>query len=114
MAAGGRKVTWRPLPGADDGGPRPLSSSLERVARRIGGPRAATLGAVFSHWGDIVGEVVADHVKPVSLVDGVLRVVADQPAWATEARFLGPEIVRRCEAVTGDDAVRRVEVKVAR
>jgi predicted nucleic acid-binding Zn ribbon protein len=87
---------------------------LERVASRLGAPKAATLRLLFSHWVDIVGETVADHVTPVSLVDGVLRVVADQPAWATEARFLGPEIVRRCEAVTGDDAVRRVEVKVAR
>jgi predicted nucleic acid-binding Zn ribbon protein len=87
---------------------------LERVARRLGAPKATTLRVLFSHWADIVGEAVADHVKPISLVDGVLRVVADQPAWATEARFLGPEIIRRCEAVTGDDAVQRVEVKVAR
>jgi predicted nucleic acid-binding Zn ribbon protein len=84
------------------------------VAKHLGAPRATTLRLVFSHWTDIVGDAVADHVKPVSLVDGVLRVEADQPAWATEARFLGPEIVRRCEAVTGDDAVRRVEVRVAR
>jgi predicted nucleic acid-binding Zn ribbon protein len=84
------------------------------MASRIGAPKANTLRVVFSHWIDIVGETVADHVQPVSLVDGVLRVVADQPAWATEARFLGPEIVRRCEAVTGDAAVRRVEVKVGR
>jgi predicted nucleic acid-binding Zn ribbon protein len=106
--------TWRPAKEPGDNLPRPLSASLERVAKRIGGPRASTLRLVFSHWVDIVGETVADHVKPLSLVDGVLRVEADQPAWATEARFLGPEIVRRCEAVTGDDAVRRVEEKVGR
>jgi predicted nucleic acid-binding Zn ribbon protein len=107
-------MSWRPTPSPDDNGPRPLSASLDRMASRIGAPRANTLRVVFSHWIDIVGETVADHVQPVSLVDGVLKVVADQPAWATEARFLGPEIVRRCEAVTGDDAVRRVEVKVGR
>jgi predicted nucleic acid-binding Zn ribbon protein len=107
-------MTWRPLPGGSDREPRRLASSLERVARRIGAPKASTLATVFIHWADIVGEVVADHVKPVALVGGVLRVAADEPAWATEARFLGPEIVRRCKAVTGDDAVQRVEVKVAR
>ena len=106
--------TWRPTRDNDDDLPRPLGASLERVAKHLGGPRANTLRVVFSHWIDIVGEVIADHVTPVSLVAGVLRVEADHPAWATEARFLGPEIVRRCEVVTGDDAVRRVDVKVGR
>jgi predicted nucleic acid-binding Zn ribbon protein len=107
-------MSWRPSRDRDDDLPRPLGPSLERVAKHLGAPRATTLRLVFSHWTDIVGDAVADHVKPVSLVAGVLRVEADQPAWASEARFLGPEIVRRCEAVTGDDAVRRVEVRVAR
>ncbi|MBV8692699.1 MAG: DUF721 domain-containing protein [Actinobacteria bacterium] len=107
-------MTWRPAKKRDDDLPRPLSASLERVAAHLGAPRASTLTLVFSHWIDIVGEAFADHVKPISLAAGVLRVEADHPAWATEARFRGAEIVRRCEAVTGDDAVRRVEVRVGR
>ena len=105
---------WRPSRDRDDDLPRPLGASLERVAKHLGAPRASTLRLVFSHWNDIVGEAFADHVKPVSLAAGVLKIEADHPAWATEARFRGPEIVRRCEAVTGDDAVRRVEVRVGR
>jgi predicted nucleic acid-binding Zn ribbon protein len=84
------------------------------VARAIGAPPASTLTAVFAGWNDIVGDAVAAHARPVSLVRGVLRVAVDQPAWATELRFIGPQLLQRCAEVTGDDSVVRLEVRVDR
>ena len=92
--------------------PRPLGESLDRVARGLGGPGAAMLGTVFSHWADVVGPVVADHSWPVSLARGVLVVAVDEPIWHTQLTFLQADILERLGAVAGAGAVTRVEVRV--
>jgi predicted nucleic acid-binding Zn ribbon protein len=91
-----------------------VGDSLDRVAKRIGAPGARTLGAVFGHWEDIVGPVVAAHARPVALREGVLRVEVDEPGWATQLRYLAPDVIRRCAEVAGADVVVSVDVKVAR
>jgi predicted nucleic acid-binding Zn ribbon protein len=107
-------TTWQPLPGRGDErpDPRPVSESLDRVAVRLGAPGASVLRAVFAGWEDVVGSVVAAHTRPLLLRDRVLVVATEQPAWASQLRFLGPELVRRLAAVAGDGAVDRVEVRV--
>jgi predicted nucleic acid-binding Zn ribbon protein len=103
-------VTWRPF--REDEGPRRLRSSLDRYARRIGAAEASSLGAVFARWEEIVGAGVAAHAEPLSLVDGSLVVGVDDPAWATQIRFLGNDILRRLEEVAGAGVASRVEVRV--
>ena len=97
---------------SDASEPRPLAESLDRVARSLGGPSAAALGAVFSNWPDIVGPVVADHSWPVSLTRGVLVVGVEEPIWHTQLTFLQAEILERLSTVAGAGAVARVEVRV--
>ena len=94
--------------------PRRIGESLDKVARRLGAPGARSLGAVFGHWDDIVGPAVAAHARPVALRNGVLRVEVDEPGWATQLRYLAPDILRRCEEAAGSNVVVSVEVKVAR
>jgi predicted nucleic acid-binding Zn ribbon protein len=71
------------------------------------------IGGVFGRWDDAVGETVATHVRPVRLDDGVLTVEADDPAWATQVKFLTTTIVSRLAEVAGVH-VERLEVRVAR
>jgi predicted nucleic acid-binding Zn ribbon protein len=98
---------------ADDGpGPRPLGESLDRVAHSLGGPGAATLGAVFSRWAEVVGPVVADHSWPVSLARGVLVVGVDEPIWHTQLTYLQADIMERLGSVADATSVTRVEVRV--
>ena len=40
-----------------------------------------------------MGEQVAQHVRPVKLDGGVLSVEVDDPAWATQVKFLAPTII---------------------
>src|SRR5687768_7056980 len=106
---------WRPLrPDRSEEEPKRLRESLDKVARRMGAPGARSLGAVFGHWDDIVGPAVAAHARPTSLRNGVLRVEADEPGWATQLRYLAPDILRRCAEVAGADVVVSVEVRIAR
>jgi len=109
-------VTWRPLPNRGEGGrpPHRMADSPDQVARRGGVPKASAMTAVFARWSDIVGGSVAGHCRPHSLRDGVLHVVVDEPAWATQLRFLSPRILERCNEVAGQGSVTSVEVRVAR
>ena len=106
--------TWRPLPrpGGDRPEPRPVAESLDRMARRLGAPRASVLSAVFARWEEIVGPSVAAHVHPLSLRGRVLVVATDQPAWASQLRFLVPELLGRLASIAGEEAVEQVEIRV--
>jgi len=103
---------WQPLDRTGDEDPRPLRESLDRIARDLGTPDAGVLHGVFTRWAEVVGTAVADHARPVSLRDGTLRVVVDAPGWATQLRYLAPQVVARCDEVLGAGAVRSIDVRV--
>lgn len=93
--------------------PRPISFGIERVLRSLrGGDRQATV-TVFSRWKDLVGEGVAAHVRPLKLDEGTLIVEVDDPAWATQMKFLEADLVGRLRD-TGDMSVHRLDVRVRR
>ena len=93
--------------------PVPLTSSLDAMMRSLRGADRIQVGGVFGKWDDAVGPTVAAHVRPVKLDRGVLLVEADEPAWATQVKFLADTIVERLESVAGVE-VDRVDVRVAR
>jgi predicted nucleic acid-binding Zn ribbon protein len=75
-------------------------------------PSPAVLHAVFTRWEEIVGPSIADHAWPVKLQDGVLHLGVEQPAWASQLAFLGPQLVRKVVAATGDETVKKIELRV--
>jgi predicted nucleic acid-binding Zn ribbon protein len=106
--------TWRPLRGDDDGLPKRVGESLERVAGRIGVPHAGATSLVFRRWEEIVGASLAAQCRPVSLRSGVLAIVVEDPAWATQVRWLSADILRRVEEVAGSSVATSVDVRVRR
>lgn len=93
--------------------PVPISNSLDGVVRSLRGPSRSAVGGVFGRWDEAVGEQIAAHVKPVKLDGGVLVVEVDDPAWATQMKFLAPTITQRLTEVAGV-TVDRIEVRVER
>jgi predicted nucleic acid-binding Zn ribbon protein len=93
--------------------PVPISSSLDGVVRSLRGPSRSAVSGVFGRWEEAVGAQVAGHVKPVKLDEGVLVVEVDDPAWATQVKFLAPMITERLLEVA-DVRVERIEVRVER
>lgn len=91
----------------------PLSESLDRVIRGLRGPDRRQVGGLFGRWDEIVGDLVARHVRPVRLEDGTLVVEVDEPAWATQFEFLSSQVMDRLRSEVGVD-VDRVETRVAR
>ncbi len=98
----------------DDGGPRPLGTSLEAVTRRLGMHDARGLGRLFARWPEIVGAAMAGHVQPIRLDERALVVGVDHPAWATQVRHLGETLLDRVAEETGAARPARLEVRVRR
>lgn len=83
----------------------------ELVRRRRWGDRLESAG-IFRVWEDVVGPDLAQRCEPVKLVGGRLVVRAENPAWATEVRYLTTTIIERADEVLRPGLVQRVEVVV--
>lgn len=90
-----------------------LFSELDKLLSRLGSDTAKSVGGVFGGWASIVGEQIAAHVVPLQIEGGRLLVEVDDPAWATQVRFLELDIVKRLREDTGT-RITGVDVRVKR
>jgi len=85
---------------------------LDRLLRYWKSPPAREVGRVVDAWASIVGPAVASHTTVVSLRDGVLTVKVDDPAWATELRWLEPDIRERLNAAGAAPVIASIKFRV--
>jgi predicted nucleic acid-binding Zn ribbon protein len=90
-----------------------LFAELDKLLSRLGSETAEAVGGVFGRWSSIVGEQIAAHVSPLRIEDGRLLVEVDDPAWATQVRFLERDIVRKVQDASGARII-GVDVRVKR
>ncbi|MDO8391427.1 MAG: DciA family protein [Actinomycetota bacterium] len=96
-----------------------LGDSLHDVVRSLrpdaASPAApaAAMGGVFGRWEEAVGAAVAAHVQPVKLDGTTLVVKVDDPAWATQLKFLEGTLKQRLLEVAGA-TIERLDVRVSR
>jgi predicted nucleic acid-binding Zn ribbon protein len=95
-------------------GPRPLGASLDAVSKQLGIGDPRGLGRLFAHWGEIVGSAMSEHVQPIRIDRDALVVSVDHPAWATQVRHLGSELLDRVAEEAGLPRPGRVEVRIRR
>ena len=105
--------------------PVPITESLSAIIRSLrndsgdtssakaSGQAASQMGGVFGRWAEAVGAAVAAHVTPVKLDGSTLVVEVDDPAWATQLRFLETTLKQRLLEVAGA-VIDTVEVRVKR
>jgi predicted nucleic acid-binding Zn ribbon protein len=114
-------MPWQPLPedrsperrqAGDVDPPAPVGQSLDRLLRHLGAPAARTVRSVFDDWAEVVGEGIAAHASPVSLRRGRLVVGVPDSAWATQLRFLEPQLLARLAEAFGPDEVSAIDVRV--
>ena len=104
---GGTAVSrWRPLSEPGGGDPRPVRESLGRYR--------TALGAVVEAWAAAVGDDIAGHATPVAVRGGALVVEVDDPAWASQLKWLGNDLLARLAEATGGPVAERVEIRVRR
>jgi predicted nucleic acid-binding Zn ribbon protein len=72
------------------------------------------MGGVFGRWElKRSASALAAHVQPVKLDGTTLVVKVDDPAWATQLKFLETTLKQRLLEVAGA-TIERIEVRVAR
>jgi predicted nucleic acid-binding Zn ribbon protein len=88
-------------------------TSASVVAGQPGGQTASQMGSVFGRWAEAVGDAVAVHVTPLKLDGAKLVVEVDDPAWATQLRFLETTLKQRLLEVAGV-VIDTIEARVRR
>jgi predicted nucleic acid-binding Zn ribbon protein len=71
------------------------------------------MGDVFGRWAEAVGDAIAGHVRPIKLDGTMLVVEVDDPAWATQLRFLEATLKQRLLEVA-EVNVETIEARVRR
>ena len=93
--------------------PRALNEVLGKVLRRMRVSDQSSAIGLFSGWRQIVGDSIADHVAPKRLEKRVLVVEVDDPAWATQLKFLESQLIATLRDSVGDE-VESLEIRVRR
>ena len=89
-----------------------MSTSLDRLRRTLGLARSDTFAQVEESWTQLVGQRLAPLAQPRSLRDGVLVVVAQDPAVAEHFKWSANDLVEAVNAVCGGAEVTAVVVRV--
>jgi predicted nucleic acid-binding Zn ribbon protein len=95
----------------DPGDPELLGETVARLLVERGWDVPAAVAGVTQRWVEIAGAELADHCRPEKFDSGVLSLVSESTAWATQVRLLVPQLHRRIEDVIGHGVVTRIEVR---
>jgi predicted nucleic acid-binding Zn ribbon protein len=95
-----------------DNGPRSIDVSLDALSSQLGMAESRGLARLFAQWEEIVGPAIASHVRPQRLDKDVLVVTVDHPAWATQVRHLGDDLLDRVAETTNLPRPSHLEVKI--
>jgi len=95
----------------DVGDPELLGETVARLLIERGWDVPAAVVGVTERWGEIAGGDLAEHCRPEKFDTGVLHLVAESTAWATQVRLLVPQLHRRIDEVIGHGVVTRIEVR---
>ncbi|GAA4950652.1 DUF721 domain-containing protein [Yinghuangia aomiensis] len=107
----GRRGLRRSGSGPDDRDPQPLRRVMGRMIAERGWQTPAAVHGVMGRWSDIVGPGIAAHCVPERFEDGRLVVRADSDNYATQARWLAPQLLKRINQELGDGTVTYIEVR---
>lgn len=92
--------------------PAQLRQGLERFLRHLGAPPADVVTELGRRWGEIVGPALDGPTRPIELIDGVLVVACDDPAWASQVSWMEGQIAQRFAAIFDGAEVKRVTTRV--
>lgn len=106
---GGGRRSWSG-PGPDRRDPQSLGAATRDLAQSRGWSAQVAEGTVLGRWRSVVGDDIASHATPTRLSDGVLSVVAESTAWATQLRLVQAQLLAKIAAAVGDGVVKTLKI----
>jgi hypothetical protein len=92
--------------------PAPVGDALQQFLARRGWAERLSGATASQRWDEVVGPDLADRCEPVRLAGGTLVVRAESQVWATQLRYLLPQLVENANTVLGGHQVREVRLVV--
>ncbi len=83
--------------------PESVSTIINSVLREMGSQELLLLANIDKRWEEIVGEVLADKVRPLKISKGTLYLSTPSPVWSQEVLFAREMIKNRVKEVVGVD-----------
>ena len=74
--------------------PQSIQSILSEVISNRNWSQGVAEGSLFSDWKMIVGDEIAEHTTPISLVDGKLTIQSTSTAWSTQMRLMKNDLLK--------------------
>jgi predicted nucleic acid-binding Zn ribbon protein len=74
--------------------PQSIQSILSEVIANRNWSQGVAEGSLFSDWKIIVGDEIAEHTTPISLVDGKLTIQSSSTAWSTQMRLMKNDLLK--------------------
>ena len=90
----------------------PVGRALERLLGGLNAPSSDVLAVVFGRWDEVVGPAAARHCRPLAIEGERLVVVAFDPVWASELRWLAASVIDRINEMSGEQRLRSMSVRV--
>src|SRR5699024_9770188 len=90
--------------------PAGVNTTVDRLVAMMGWRSRITVSSVLARWEDIVGQDIASHCRPETFTEGELTVRADSTTWATQLRYLLPQIERRLAEEVGEGTVSKIHI----
>ena len=95
-------------------GPQRVGKGIDRVMKHLDAPKVDVVETVFSEWSTLAGEVIGAHTRPQKITNGVLHLEVDDPAWASEMKWMSEELLRRISSRLESDEITEIQVHLAR
>jgi len=74
--------------------PLALSSILDEIVVKRDWKQGIAEGTLFTEWESVVGNEIATHSTPLSLLDGVLTIQTTSTAWATQLNTMKSALLK--------------------
>lgn len=89
--------------------PASIGRLVAQLAADLGIEHPMESARLFSAWEAIVGPEVGAKCRPTALKNGILKVRTASAAWASEFRYLAPEMIKRVNKELGADIVKEIK-----
>ena len=94
--------------------PRPLRQGLELYLKHLGAPPVDVLTELANRWGELVGPALVEATRPIELIEGVLVVGCEDPAWASQIGWMENQIKDRFAEVFPGVKLSRIAARTLR
>jgi predicted nucleic acid-binding Zn ribbon protein len=75
--------------------PQKLNSVLNDLITSRDWKQGIAEGTLFTEWVKVVGDEVAQHATPITLIDGLLTIQTSSTAWATQLTAMAPSLLKQ-------------------